>query len=161
MKRRCTLLLLVGLAFAACNRNARVAAPGAAAPPPRPLEEAEKLFAGGSYREAAVAYEKYLKENPGGPGGDLALLRLAVTHALPDSPVRNPSLSAAALERLIALYPQSPWRRHAQYLLELEAAARRSSQEIAARDAQVSRLRAELEALKKIDLQRRPSRPPR
>lgn len=151
MKAKLTILLLFGLCCAGCHRNNRSAS--TPVPRPVPFDEAEKLFAAGNYRPAVDAYEAYLQEHPSGANSEVALLRLATAHALPDSAVRDPNRAAAYLERLITLHPESPWRRHAQHIRRLQT-------EIEGLQERLRRLGAELDLLKKIDLQRRPSRPP-
>jgi outer membrane murein-binding lipoprotein Lpp len=205
---------LLLLAFGACHGKLRSTKPRPAVAA-RPLDyfaQGEELLGRGSYTEAIAAYETHLRENPEATNRDLALMRLATAYAAPGSQERDLARSTATLRRLLVLFPNSPWRPHAEYLIELQSRIdqltsevttrndelarmteeltrirntpaaeslpappdkaraelrerdekiRRLSTEVEALEERVKRLTAELDALKKIDLQRRPARPPR
>ena len=212
--RRAAIPLLL-LAFGSCHAKPRPAQPRPAPAAARaldPFARGEELLGRGAYTEAIAAYETHLRENPEAPNRDLTLMRLATAYAAPGSAERDLARSTATLRRLVVLFPNSPWRPQAEYLIELQSRIdgltsevamrndeiarmkeeltrarttpaaedppvqpdrsrvelrdrdekiRRLTTEVEALEERVRKLTAELEALKKIDLQRRPARPPR
>jgi hypothetical protein len=105
---------------------------------PSALEIGDRQFEAGDLGTAAASYESFLGERPGEAvaGGDRALFRLAMM-ALADS-ADGRSSGFRWLRRLVANYPASPYRASADLVLAYEA--------------EVRRLREQLEALKAIDL---------
>lgn len=125
-------------ASAACTSSRGPAAP-------TPLAVAERLLATGDVRAAAAAYEQHLAVGDGVAGGDLALLRLALLHLQADSPLHDPAAGLRLLRRLLEVHPQSPYAAAAELILHLRRDNRRL-------DAEVARLREQLEELRRIDL---------
>jgi hypothetical protein len=113
-------------------------APPPAEPSPSALEIGDRLFEAGDLRSAAASYESFLGETPqeAVAGGDRALFRLALI-ALAD-PGAAGLRGLRWLRRLLATYPASPYRGSAEVVLAYEA--------------EVRRLREQLDALKAIDL---------
>jgi hypothetical protein len=118
------------------------------APPPDPLASlarAEHLLATGDVAGAAAAYEEHLAAGDGVAGGDLALMRLALLRLQADGPLRDPAAGIGLLRRLLEVHPQSPYATAALLILHLRRDNRRL-------DAEVVRLRRQLDELRSIDL---------
>ncbi len=128
-------------------------------PPPAPslLEIADRYFEFSDYANAAQAYERYLHDGSG-PEQDKALYRLALSHAVPQSPVRDLPKAWGLLQQLVSRFPQSPYKPQAEFLLGLQGEIDRLHSDISKRDDRIKELSQELEKLKAIDMQRRPSR---
>jgi outer membrane protein assembly factor BamD (BamD/ComL family) len=120
----------------------------------------QNYFQSGNYVEAARSYETYLRVNLSGPEQDQALFRLALSHSFPDSPIRDLPQAQTLLQQLINRYPRSPFKPQAEFLLGLQGEVDRLRTDVAKRDDRIRELSRELERLKQIDMQRRPSRPP-
>jgi tetratricopeptide (TPR) repeat protein len=133
-------------------------APG---PPPADLVEGEESFYRGNYREAARAYEKFLHENPDHRERPEVMFRLGMAYALSGPSQQSQKLALEVWKSLIRLYPDSPLRVQAAYLLELNADIERLKSESEAKDESIKRMREELERIKKIDIERRQPMPPR
>jgi len=117
-------------------------------PPPDPLASlarAEHLLATGDEAGAAVAYEQHLAAGDGVAGGDLALLRLALLRLQANGPLHDPAAGLRLLRRLLEVHPQSPYAAAAAVILHLKHDNRRL-------DAEVARLREQLDELRRIDL---------
>jgi hypothetical protein len=116
--------------------------------PPDPLaalSQAEHLLATGDEPAAARAYEAYLEAGDDVPGGDLALLRLALLRLEAGGPLYAPASGLRLLRRLLDAHPESPYAAAAEVILHL----RRDNHRL---DAEVARLREQLEELRRIDL---------
>ncbi len=150
-------LVLVPWWPSACQRKPQ-ATPSP--PPLTQLEMGEKYFEAGDYAQAAQAYDLYLRDNPSGPNQDRALFRLALAHAFPGSPVHDLPRANELLKQLVHLHTQSPFRAEAEFLLGLQDEADRLRADVSHRDERIRELTQELERLKRIDMQRRPSRLP-
>jgi len=131
-------------------------------PPPGPdfFEVGQGYFAKGDFAKAAQAYEIYLRDNFSPANGDEALLRLALTHALPESSVRDMPKALALLQRIVKSFPQSPFAAQAEFILGLQREVERLRFDVGRRDDRIRQLSEELEQLKQIDMNRRPTRPP-
>jgi hypothetical protein len=142
------------------------------------LKQGEISFEKADFGQAVPAYENYLRATPNPKQHDRVLFRLALGYAIPGHPSHNPSRSTELLNRLVALFPQSPLKPQAEYILRLQAesenlkAVNESTQAMQTelektraglreRDERIKILREELDKLKKIDLERRISRPPK
>lgn len=134
------------LAFMASSCHRRPQAP-AAPPPPNYLELGDEAYAAGDYPAAMAAYSAYLREHPDGPQSDHALLRLALSFALPSNPSRNPAKANAYLSRLSSQYPASPLRPEAELLAGLEQQIQQLQLDVQERQSQITRLKHELEQL--------------
>ena len=151
------------------------------APPPVPtpppvdyFQRGEELFGGGDYARAAEAYEKFLYDSPTEKHKDQALFQLAIIYAVPGSPTHDLQKAILLLKRVAANFPESPWKAQAQLILDLQADVDRLKSETKEKDERIRdrneriremeerivRLTSELEKLKKIDMERRPTRPP-
>ena len=65
------------------------------------------------------------------------------------------------LRQLVSLHPQSPFKAQAELLLRLQDEGNRLQADLGKRDERIKELTRELEKLKQIDMERRPSRIPR
>ncbi|MBI2821218.1 MAG: tetratricopeptide repeat protein [Acidobacteria bacterium] len=158
------LLLFLG----ACQKKPQSAAAPATPTPLVHFQRAELSFEAGNYAEAAQAYELYLQEDGTPANRDRVLFRLGLVHALPGSLVYDWAQAAKYLRELTDAFPQSLYAHEARLILELQedvehlqGEVERLQGDIAKRDAKIRQLSDEMERLKEIDLQRRPSRPPR
>lgn len=128
------------------------------AAPPEIFLEAERHFASGNYRQAAMAFEKFLFVFPKAPERDRALFHLGFSLALSGDD-RDLLQTEAALRRLISEFPKSSYRRQAEWILDLKTRIDRLQSELGDRDQRIRQLGDELRKLKSIDFDRRPSRP--
>jgi DNA repair exonuclease SbcCD ATPase subunit len=176
-------LLGIGLILPACHKKASTPTPR------RQLQQAEKSFQAGDSAKAAEAYEAYLHDHPAKKDQDRIRFRLALAYGFPDSPVHNPQRAMEVLKDLIALFPQSPYAPPAKMIMslygdleklnlditqrqdqmkllnsnleQLKSEVEKLRAEIRERETRLKLLSNELEQLKKIDMERRPARPPR
>jgi outer membrane protein assembly factor BamD (BamD/ComL family) len=174
LKRSMRTLFLLGLILAACHKKP----PGAVKPPSPPaparLELANRNYEAGRYSEAARSYQAYLNENPKAAHRDQLLFKLGIAFALAGNDPQSLSKAQTQLRTLVIEYPKSRYKPEAEYILSLQADVEKQHREardrdekirardgmIRERDEKIRRLTQELERLKKIDLERRPSRPP-
>jgi len=119
--------------------------------------EAERNFEAGNYRQAAQSFEKFLNTFSNAPERDRALFNLGFSLALSGDD-RNLLQTEAALNRLIAEFPKSPYRRQAEWILAMKTQIERLQADVRERDERIRQLSDELRKLKSIDLDRRPSR---
>jgi outer membrane protein assembly factor BamD (BamD/ComL family) len=169
-----TLMMLLMTCAIACHKQS--VNPGIPVPAAY-LKQADIAFEKADFGRAVAAYENYVRGTPQSKDYDRALFRLAIAYAVPGHPSQNAARSTELLNRLIDLFPQSPLRPQAEYILHLQSESRNvkglqeSNQDLQAdlektkasvkeRDERIRLLREELNRLKKIDLERRPRRPP-
>jgi len=126
---------------------------------PSDLELCEMNFQVGKYQQTSKACEKYLSNNPKSKDSDRALFLLGLSSALATDSSRDPHVSEAALRRLVSEFPNSPYKNQAEFILGLWSQIERLRTDIKERDERIKKLSEELQVLKEIDLQRRPSRP--
>ncbi len=150
------ILLAMSLVVASCRKNPRPAVPTS----PSNYQLGERYFDTVDYAKAAEAYEEYLRADPSGPNQDRVLFRLGLAYSLPESPARDLPRAIRTFRRLIASFPQSPYKGEADLILALQAAADKLRVDVRERDDRIRALNNELEQLKRIDMQRRPPRPP-
>jgi tetratricopeptide (TPR) repeat protein len=137
--------------------------PPAKAPPPKPIttpssfDLGETSFQLGKYARAAKYYEAYLKASPK-ENRDTALYHLALSRALASDSSRDLNQTGAALKKLISEYPKSQFKDQAEFILGLINQTEKLRLEVKERDEKAKRLNEELQKLKDIDMQRRPSR---
>jgi len=124
------------------------------------LELGELYFRSGDYAKAARAYETYLRDNYSPVNQDQALFRLAFCHALPESPVRNMPQATSLLKQLVKRFPKSLYRPQAEFLLGMQGEMEKLRSDVSARDDRIKELTQELERLKQIDMERRPTGTP-
>jgi outer membrane protein assembly factor BamD (BamD/ComL family) len=158
LKRELAATLMIGLlgCTVACHKHP---APPGVPVPAEPLKQGEISFEKANFGQAVAAYEDYLRGNPDPKVHDRVLFRLALAYAIPGHASYNPARSTELFGRLVALFPQSPLKPQAEYILRLQAESENLKAGVKERDERIRLLREELDKLKKIDLERRPSRP--
>jgi len=122
--------------------------------PAEAFARGEALYARSNYAGAAGAYEEHLSVRPDDPRNDRVLLRLGLIYLAYGAPDRDFERGEHNLRELSNRFPASPLREAADYVLALrqELAALRGESE--RHRQEVLRLESQLEALKRIDLQR-------
>jgi hypothetical protein len=128
-------------------------------PMPILLELGDRNFRAGNYKRAAQNYEQFLIVMPNSKDCDQALFHLGLSHILASEPDRDLRQADAAFRRLIAQFPQSPFRSQAEYIIGLQGQIAKLRSDAKERDDKIKRLSDELQKLKQIDMQRRPSKP--
>jgi tetratricopeptide (TPR) repeat protein len=115
------------------------------------VAHADDLAEQGHVQEAYHAYERVVREYPTDPAAASALYGLGRLQAAPASPLRSYRAAHATFSRLLAEYPQSRWEREAR-------AWRAVLADLLAREEESARLRAQIERLRRtdLDLERRP-----
>lgn len=164
MKRALAIRMLVSailavlLLFAgSCAKKIRTPAP----PPPLDyFQLAEKYFDSADYANAVRAYNTYLQRDPAAGNRDYVLFRLALAYAFPESQVRNMPRAIQLLQQVVRL-PESRYKAQARLLLRLQEGVDKLKSDVSKKDERIKELTEELEKLKKIDMDRHPSRPPR
>jgi tetratricopeptide (TPR) repeat protein len=124
------------------------------------LELGEADFQAGKYQKAALSFEAFLSTNPKSENCDKALFYLGLSRALASDSGRNLRQTEAVFKQLISEFPNSPYRIPAEFVLGLQAQIEKLRSDVKERDEKVKKLSEELQKLKEIDMQRRPSRPP-
>ena len=124
-----------------------------APPPPSYFDLGEKYFDAGDYAKAAEAYNLYIQGNSMADYQDRALYRLALAHALPASPVRDLPRATELLQRLVRLFPQSPYTAQAEFLLQLQTEMEQLRDEMQQREAQLQQLHQELAQLQQVQVE--------
>jgi len=137
---------------------APVIAPKVAAPPSN-LSLGEANFQSRNYSKAARSFEDYLKENPEAPDRDVILFRAGLSFALAEGSGRNMRRAEEVFKRLAVEFPESPYTGPAEFILGLQSQVESLKSDIKEKEARIKLLSEELQKLKEIDLQRRPSRP--
>jgi tetratricopeptide (TPR) repeat protein len=139
--------------------------PPAKAPLPNPIatpssfDLGETSFQLGNYAKAAKYYEAFLNaSSPKAKSRDTALYHLALCRALASNSNRNLNQTEAALKKLISEYPKSPLKDQAEFILGLISQTEKLRLEVKEGEEKAKRLSEELQKLKDIDMQRRPSR---
>lgn len=125
-------------------------------PAPDAFTQGEVLFARSDYTGAMRAYEEQLADLPDDPRNDRVLLRLGMIHLVYGAPERDPERGVQRLRELSDRFPASPLREAADYVLALrqEVAALRAESEHHRQEVQ--KLESQIEAMKRIDLERGP-----
>jgi TolA-binding protein len=135
--------------------------PKIVAPPmPNHLNLGENSFQTGKYRQAIQSFESYLSTNPKSGKRDEALFYMGLSRLLAGNSPRDMRLAEVAFKRLIAEFPGNPYTNQAEYILGLRGQIERLRTDIKERNDKIKQLSDELQKLKEIDMQRRPSRPP-
>ena len=113
----------------------------------RLVAHADDLAEQGRVQEAYHAYERVVREYPTDPAAASALYGLGRLQAA----LRSYRAAHATFSRLLAEYPQSRWEREAR-------AWRAVLGDLLAREEESTRLRAQIERLRRtdLDLERRP-----
>jgi hypothetical protein len=127
---------------------------------PNSFEMGETSFKAGDYSKAARSFEDYLKTGTKSENRDVALFYLGLSRALSNNANRNLRRAEEALKRLITEFPASPYRGPAELILGLQAQVDSLQSDLKEKEAKIKQISEELQKLKEIDMQRRPSRPP-
>lgn len=120
------------------------------------LRQGEASFNAGDYKTASLLFLKFLAENPKSKDREQALFHLGLSRAIATDSSRDPLQAEAALRRLITEFPESGYRKQAEYMLALQAQIDKLKADVKERDEKIKLLNEELQKLKEIDLQRRP-----
>ena len=120
---------------------------------------AELNFQIGNFTKAAQAYESFLRANPKGKHRDVALFHLGLSRTLARDSGRDWYLAEAAFKKLLSEFPTSLYRAQAEFILGQQAQIEKLRSDMKERDDRIKRLNDELQKLKDIDMQRRPTRP--
>jgi hypothetical protein len=126
---------------------------------PNSLDLGEAGFQARNYVKAARSFEDYLRAHPGAANRDVVLFRLGLSLAMTDSSGRNMRRAEEVLKRLVAEFPDSPYRGPAEFILGIQSQVESLKEDVKEKEARIKLLSEELQKLKEIDLQRRPSRP--
>ena len=129
------------------------------AAPPSSLDLGEANYQARKYANAARLFEAYLQKNPTSSDRDMVLFRLGMSLALADNSTEDMRRAEQTLKRLVAEYPASPFREPAEAILYLQSQIESLKADLKEKDAKLKLLSEELQKLKEIDLQRRPSSP--
>ena len=124
---------------------------------PSNFELAELSFQVGHYSEAARSYEAFLSSNPRAKNRDRALFNLGLCRLLARDTGRDWRSAEAAFRKLKIEYPSSPYRGQADFILGLEEQIEKLRADVKEKEERIRKLSEELQKLKDIDLQRRPS----
>jgi tetratricopeptide (TPR) repeat protein len=127
---------------------------------PNYLELGETNFQLGRYRQAIRAYEAFLSANQKSAKREQAWFYLGLSRVLTNDASRDLRKSESAFRRLIAEFPASPFRSQAEFILGLHDQIEKLRSDVKDRDEKIKKLSEELQTLKNIDMQRRPSKPP-
>jgi hypothetical protein len=125
---------------------------------PNSLELGEASFQAQDYANAIKHFDDYFKKHPKAANSDGALFRFSLSLAM-DSSGKNVRRIGEVLKRLVAQFPGSPYRGLAEFILGLQLQAESLKEDVKEKEARIKLLSEELQKLKEIDLQRRPSRP--
>jgi len=127
---------------------------------PSSFDLGEMNFQLGKYSQAADLYEDFLQADSKSANRDIALFHLGLSLALGNESSRDLQQAEVAFKRLISEFPKSPHRSQAEFILRLQAQIADLKSDLKERDDRIKRLSEELQKLKEIDMQRRPSRTP-
>lgn len=127
------------------------------------LDRADRAYAAGQYDVAAREYEAWVRAWPDAAGSERARARLALIHLVYGAPRRDPARGEAWLRELVREHPTGQYRDLAQYALALRteiaglrasvaAGDRQRRDRVAELEARIVALGAQIEALKRIDL---------
>ena len=119
----------------------------------------EKSFQTGKYRQAIQSFESYLSANPKSEKRDEALFYIGLSRLLAGNSTRDIRLAEVVFKRLTAEFPGNPYSNQAEYILRLQGQIERLRADVKERDDKIKQLSDELQKLKEIDMQRRPSLP--
>ena len=111
------------------------------------LELADSAFDAGDYPSARSGYESHLAGLDASVDADRVLYRLAILNLASNGGGRDPAAGYSLLRRLVREHPSSPYRMEAELILGLNA-------RVDGLEGEVEKLESQLEALKRIDLER-------
>lgn len=126
------------------------------------LTRAEAHFEAGRFREAESLFVRYLESPDAGGDGrtDRALWGLAMVNLLPESPIRDRDRAMVALDRLAETHGETVRGAQARWVRSLLAELESIRSQVDAQERLLLQLTETVEQLKRIDLNRRPSRAP-
>jgi hypothetical protein len=127
---------------------------------PNSFDLGEASFRAKNYAMAARSLEDYLKKNPASSSRDMVLFRLGLSLELADNSDANARRAEETLKRLVVEFPESPYSGPAKVILGLQSRVGDLKTDLREKDAKIKQLSEELQKLKEIDMQRRPSGPP-
>jgi signal transduction histidine kinase len=127
----------------------------------RILEEADQRFYEGNFVEAERAFVRYLEsyEARWPPQEARALWGLAMIHLLPDSPLHDQPRARTFLEQLSARYAGSVRGDQARWIVGILDELDQIRTQVDQQEALLGQLTETVEQLRRIDLNRRPTRP--
>lgn len=134
------LALLV--AIGACKRKPNTPDPR------RYARQGDAHFEAGDYARAIEAYEAYLSNKPSTKNQDRILFQLALAYSMPDGGAYDPGRAREKLERLMALFPKSPYRPQAKAMLGINREVEKLRSEITSREDRIRSLEREMESLR-------------
>lgn len=111
------------------------------------LELADTAFDAGDYASARSGYESHLAGVDATVDADRVLYRLAILNLASNGGGRDTAAGYSLLRRLVREHPSSPYRMEAELILGLNA-------RVDGLEGEVEKLESQLEALKRIDLER-------
>lgn len=112
------------------------------------MQQGDAYFEAGDYAKAIEAYETYLSGRSSAKNQDRILFQLALAYLMPDGGAYDPGRARERLERLIALFPKSPYRPQAKAMLKLNREVEKLRSEVAWREDRIRSLERDIEALK-------------
>ncbi|MBN1569996.1 MAG: hypothetical protein JXA73_19280 [Acidobacteria bacterium] len=127
---------------------------------PNNLDLGIKSFRAGEFEEAAQYFEDYVGTGANMENRDLALFHLFLARTLMGNSGKNLRKAGDALKRLVNEFPKSQYRNSAELIAGLQAQIENMKSDVKEKETRIKQLNDELQKLKEIDLQRRPSRPP-
>jgi outer membrane protein assembly factor BamD (BamD/ComL family) len=154
-----TTLLLVAVLVSSCHRRAVQPVVPPPSPTPSVCDVAEKSFEAGNYQAAVNDYEACLRANYP-KDQDRVYFRLGLAYAISGNSSQNLRLSRAHLQRIARQFPNSPYRAPAELILSLQTQIEKLGGDLKEQERKIKTLTEELQRLKAIDMQRKPSRPP-
>lgn len=128
-------------------------------PEPGNLELGAMSFQEENYQQAARNYEAFLRDNPKSRDRDQALFHLGLSRVLANDGSRDLRQAETVFRRLIAESPGGVYKSQAAFIVGLLTQIDKLRTDIKERDERIKKLSDELQVLKEIDLQRRPTRP--
>jgi tetratricopeptide (TPR) repeat protein len=133
-------------------------------PSERPyLNLADKNFREGNYLQAIEDYWAHIDNNPQTEARERVLFNIGLSYALAPRAERNLPGARDTLQRLLHRFPDSEYRSSVKLIMDLiaqvEQLEQQSRDNSARQNSKIEQLQEELDKLKAIDLQRRPSRP--
>jgi hypothetical protein len=116
-------------------------------------------FRAGEYGKAAQLFEEYLRAGTGMENRDFVLFHLYLARKLMGNSGGNARRAEEALRHIVTETPKSPYGEAAEYILGLQAQIENLRLDNKEKEVRIKQLSDELQKLKDIDMQRRPSRP--
>jgi TolA-binding protein len=116
-------------------------------------------FRAGEYGKAAQLFDEYLQAGTKLENRDFVLFHLYLSRKLMGNSGRNAHRAEDALKRIVNEFPESPYGKAAEYILGLQAQIESLRLDNKEKEVRIKQLSDELQKLKDIDMQRRPSRP--